>query len=58
MVGQQSYRCFLVGFTLIAALMLGRVVWAADPPIPESLAGQLLVAAPSMPDVRFAEAVI
>jgi putative transcriptional regulator len=58
MVGQLLDRRLLVGFTLIVVLMLGRVAWADDPPIPESLAGQLLVAAPSMPDVRFAESVI
>lgn len=58
MVGQRLDRRFLAGFTLIVVLMLGRMGWAADPPIPESLAGQLLVAAPSMPDVRFAKSVI
>jgi putative transcriptional regulator len=58
MDGQPLDRRLLIGLTLAIVMMFGRIGLAADPPIPESLAGQLLVAAPSMPDVRFAESVI
>jgi putative transcriptional regulator len=58
MVRQLIDRRVLLGFTLIVVLIFRRGACAGDPPIPESLAGRLLVAAPSMPDVRFAESVI
>ncbi len=58
MVGQRNRRWSVTGVTLVIVLLLGRVGLADEPPLPDSTAGQLLVAAPTMPDVRFAESVI
>jgi len=58
MVGQRNRRCSVTAVTLVIVLFLGRVGLADEPPPPDSTAGQLLVAAPTMPDVRFAKSVI